>query len=283
MDPVKPILNKNIISSLIIFFCFFQLCLAETHTPISTSIVHPIKKSHAKHIAHKKSARRKNVYHAQHKILLPPPVVVPPVHTNLVASLGQHLVSFVMNTVDTLNFTKYKFGGSRFDISHGVYVLDCSSYVDHILQKVYPLAYSKLVNATGSDRPTTQHYYDFFSGLTDHSKHYWSKVGDVSNLQPGDILVYRFKNDTGGHVMVVMDKPVRDYSNAFAVRVADSASGAHSDDTRQHHTSGIGIGTLLLRVNKKTGTPSAVAWRIGSPWQKNVNIAMARPIDNNHL
>ena len=105
---------------------------------------------------------------------------------------------------------------------------------------------------------------------------------DVEKLQPGDILVFRYKNsrgtETGGHVMVVMDKPER-ASDVYFVRVADSAPSRHSEDTRHINESGIGIGTLLLKANPKTGKPSAFAWGVNGYWNKNVKFAMARPIE----
>ncbi len=78
--------------------------------------------------------------------------------------------------------------------------------------------------------------------------------------------------------MIVMSKPIFD-TNAFLVRVADSASAGHGDDTRSHHVSGIGIGTLLLKVNPHTGQPNAYAWNFSSYWNNNVKFAMGRPKD----
>lgn len=199
---------------------------------------------------------------------------------NLVTSIEKRVVGFVYKTIDTLHYSTYKMGGSRFDTSKGVYIVDCSNYVDQILQAVSPHAYLSLVNSSGSDNPTTRHYYDFFSDLSDDP--YWDKVDDVEKLRPGDIIVFRYKKHRRsamrGHVMVVMDKPIR-AANNFLVRVADSAPTGHSDDTRPAHVSGIGIGTLLLKVNPKTGHPAAYAWRTGSLWKRNVAFAMARPLE----
>jgi hypothetical protein len=192
------------------------------------------------------------------------------------------MVQFVHSTISTLRYTAYKLGGTHFDSSKGVYIIDCSDYVDHLLQVSNPLAYHSLVNSTGTDKPTTAHYYDFFTGLTYKPKHYWNKVDYVNELQPGDILVFRnTKNShTGvsGHVMVVMNKPTK-IQNAFIVRVTDSASSGHSQDTRLPHTSGIGIGTMQIKVDPDTGEPSAYAWKLGSTFEHHVNFAMARPIE----
>jgi len=201
---------------------------------------------------------------------------------SFITSVENHLISFVHQTVENLHYSSYKLGGTHFDTKHGIYVVDCSGFVDHVLQKIYPDAYSNLVNSTGADNPASIHYYHFFNALSEESDQYWNKIADVEELRPGDIVVFRYKNtrgmQAGGHVMVVMDKPIQ-VSDVFFVRIADSAPSGHSEDTRQPHTSGIGIGTLLLKANPKTGEPSAYAWGVGGYWNKNVTFAMARPIE----
>jgi cell wall-associated NlpC family hydrolase len=199
----------------------------------------------------------------------------------------KHIVNFVDKTVSTLHYSDYKMGGTKFDPLHGVYVVDCSNFVDHILQTASPMAYSRLVSATGTGAPSTQHYYDFFKDLNTEPTHFWNKINSVEQLRAGDILVFRNKhyrghNIGGGHVMVVMDTPTHE-TNVFFVRVADSAPSRHSEDTRQLHEGGIGIGTLLLKVNPITGSPNAYAWGMGGFWNKNVNFAMARPLDNSDI
>ena len=191
------------------------------------------------------------------------------------------LVEFVGQTVYNLNYSSYRLGGGRFDTSRGIYVLDCSRFVDSVLSRVYPAAYSSLQYASGAERPASQHYYDFFSDLPRSSDTHWNKIEKIGQLRPGDILVFRYKKPRGrtqGHVMVVMDKPrATNNENAWMVRVADSAPTRHSADTRQHNESGIGIGTMLLKP-AATGKPVAYAWGMGSSWNKNVKFAMARPL-----
>jgi cell wall-associated NlpC family hydrolase len=203
-------------------------------------------------------------------------------HADAPPSLKQRTIDFVHRMIGTLHHSSYKLGGSYFDTVKGVYILDCSRYVNRILQAMYPHAYSNLVHAAHADKPNSEHYYDFFTNLSNGSTHYWDKIEGADELEAGDILVFRYKNslghETGGHVMIVMNKPIRD-DDVFLVRVTDSAGGAHSNDTRKARTSGIGIGTLLLKVDPRTEHPYAFAWRIGSRWKQNVNIAMARPVD----
>ena len=293
------------VAALLLWFLYPSLTLAETtsvHTKsANTAVKHRIHKKHhssavvkKRHVAvkHKKSKTRLTQRKKKtHKIAAIPHVrpltgkpveVIPPKHTfGFMASMKDHLVDYVRKTVSTLNYSMYKLGGRRFDVSRGIYIVDCSEYVDNILQEIYPDAFFNLVDSTGADKPTTQHYYDFFSALNDDPSQYWSKVNDVEKLEAGDILVFRYKKSLrsasrGGHVMVVMDKPIYD-TEAYLVRVADSAPSGHSEDTRPGRVSGIGIGTLVLKANPVTGQPSAYAWKIGARWNSNVNIAMARP------
>ena len=206
--------------------------------------------------------------------------------TNFLSSMPQRLVQFVHDTVNTLSYSVYEWGGSHFDTSRGVYVVDCSRYVDYILEATQPHAYFNLVRSSGADRPNTQQYYDFFTGLSDDPSRHWDQIEEVEKLQAGDILVFRKKNSVGveaGHVMVVMGKPILSNSHTYLVRVADSAPYRHSHDTRSRHVSGIGIGTLVLKVDSLTGQPKAYAWKVGSLWKRNVKFAMARPVHENKM
>jgi hypothetical protein len=213
---------------------------------------------------------------------VPTPEIAATDNSGFIASTEKKLVNFVRDTVAHLRYSHYKLGGHNFDSAHGIYVLDCSNFVDNILREASPHAYSSLVNAERAETPSTLHYYDFFSSLTEDPNNFWNKINSVEDLHPGDILVFRNKHYhglyAGGHVMVVMETPTRS-TDFFFVRVADSAPTRHSQDTRQAHKSGIGIGTLLLKVNPLTGHPNAYAWGLGGYWNKNVNFAMARPLD----
>lgn len=194
-------------------------------------------------------------------------------------SLRQQFVNFVYTTVNDLRYSVYQFGGNLFDTARGVYAVDCSGYVDRVLQVIYPEAYSSLVNSSGAEQPNSRHYYDFFKKLSSRPDDYWDNIQDVSELQAGDVLVFRTNrhHHASGHVMLVMDKPIID-ENICLVKVADSAPSGHTGDTRHCKESGIGIGTLLLKINTKTGKPAAYAWKVGSCWKKNVAIVMARPV-----
>jgi hypothetical protein len=197
------------------------------------------------------------------------------------STVGQRVVSYVHNSLASLRYSVYKTGGNVFDKAHGIYEVDCSHYVDNILQKTCPSAYASLASETGTKAPDSANYYHFFQHLTYQNNPDWNQVADAKQLQPGDILVFRYQNrsgyQNGGHVMMVMDKPTQE-NDSLLVRVSDSAYAGHSDDTRPLHDSGVGIGTLLLKINQATGQPFAYAWQLNAPVQKRVNIVMARPV-----
>lgn len=232
------------------------------------------KTNHAKHYHNKSHQNRIKKIHAAHTYIKTQPA----------NSFQNKLVSFVHTIVNSLHYSTYRLGGTHFDPSQGIYIVDCSAYVDRVLQKIYPSAYHSLLRSSGSFKPTTEHYYQFFAQLSDKQSRYWDKIENVEELRPGDIIVFRYKDHdqkTVGHVMIVMNKPILD-EDGFLVRVTDSAPSGHSKDTRMpRHHSGIGIGTLQLKVNPKTDEPNAYAWKVGAQFKKNVDIAMARP--NAHL
>ncbi len=206
---------------------------------------------------------------------------------NAVNTSSVKLTNLAYKTVETLRFSSYKLGGTTFDPTQGIYKIDCSTYINDLLSETNPHAYSTLTNWTQTYKPTTADYYNFIKKLpTDATADYWHKINNVGQLQPGGILVFRNISYNkkhaigGGHVMIVMSKPIPHPSatDIYQVKVADSASSGHSYDTRSPHQSGIGIGTLLLKVDPNTGRPSAYAWRLDDHWRSNALFAMAQPV-----
>lgn len=292
-------------NKLITYFFIFTLLIGMTY-PLQLSAATKKTKKHTTHTVHR-TVKNKHTPHRQvkkkHKTKKSTTVRISrhassatmcaPVRNNitktflpdyLMSSTEKNLVEEVRNSITTLSYTSYKLGGAKIDKSRGVYVVDCSSYVDHILKSIYPDAYSSLTNYSGSYKPNSHDFYEYFQNLSESSESNWDTIEDVKKLRPGDIIVFRFKakmsRNRPGHVMIVMDQPIRQ-NDVFLIRVADSAPSGHSVDTRQPHASGIGIGTLLLKVDPNTHSPYAYAWKVGSRWENNVNFAMARPIDTN--
>lgn len=196
---------------------------------------------------------------------------------------SKNLTALAYQTVESARFSQYKFGGNIFDRVKGIYKIDCSAFINGLLSQANPEAFSNLVRNTQTAKPTTRDYYHFFQQLPQQKTQYWHKIVNIEQLGPGGILVFlnrAFRSNRlgGGHVMVVMSKPIQHNFDTYQIQVADSASSGHSFDTRLPHKSGIGIGTLLLKVDPYTKQPKAYAWRMDDHWRSNISFAMAKPL-----
>lgn len=201
------------------------------------------------------------------------------------SNTSRRLLGYVKLTINAIHHTRYRFGGKRFDPAKGIYAVDCSGYVNNLLGLSNPQAFHEILYRQQISRPNSTDYYRFLGQIPyGRSSTHWYHVRGVKELRPGDILVYsspgRSKRRSPGHVMIVVDtpKPDKRASGIYHVRVADSAHSGHSHDTRRPHTSGIGVGTLLLKTHPNTNSPIAYAWREDSRWKLGVNFAMGRMI-----
>jgi hypothetical protein len=246
---------------------------------------------HIKHTKHKATSKKHRTTKEVISISAPTATATPitvPVSSYVPSTshlASEQLLNWVHKTALKVRYSHYKFGGTNFNPSAGVYELDCSGYVNQLLSNAAPYAYRNIVNGSGSYKPTSKDYYVFFDRLPARKmQHDWYKVPQVKQLSPGDILVFQYKHfwgkRAGGHVMVVVSHAVAagKLSNTYLVRVADSALGGHSNDTRKPHASGIGIGTLMIKVSMLSGKAYAYAWRVDAPWRYNMRLAMGRPI-----
>lgn len=242
-------------------------------------------------VAHHKTKKSKSrTAHKSHKSKIIAKKYKTPINRNnihetklpnyLLNTHEKRLVDFIRESISSVKYSSYKMGGNRIDTDRGIYIVDCSAYVDHILKAIYPQAYSSLTKWSGTERPTTDDFYQYFSNLSQQTNR-WETLNEIESLRPGDIIVFRYLShrgtQTGGHVMVVMDAPKR-IGDSYSLRIADSAPSGHSKDTRLNRISGVGIGTILLKAHYRTQQPIAYAWKENAPFKSNIEIAMARPI-----
>ncbi|MCW5590356.1 MAG: hypothetical protein KIT27_11935 [Legionellales bacterium] len=194
------------------------------------------------------------------------------------ATKTNQLVKTIHQVQSNIHYSRYHLGQNLFDLDRGVYILDCSSYVDDLLQRAFPNAFQQLSSFSHTHLPNSNDYYHFINHLpitiqdTD-----WEKIEDVGNLHAGDILVFRYKRPhyhVAGHVMVVVTPPEKIQNQVYVVKVADSTPFPHSNDTRRAHA-GVGVGDMLLKVNSN-GEPVAYAWRVHAGFESKMHIVMAR-------
>ena len=166
------------------------------------------------------------------------------------------------------------------DESKGVYALDCSLFMGHLVKKVSPIAYSALPIDASHKRPRAKNFHDFFISLKETSHPHWSRIFSISDLEKGDIIAWKYdpslgKKDTG-HVVMVYEKPIKEEDGRYKIVVLDSSKGTHANDSRAHQKEGgIGTGTMWFQVDKE-GSPIGHYWSDRSSKMSHHVTAMGR-------
>ena len=138
----------------------------------------------------------------------------------------------------------------------GILNCDCSGFVSFIVEQVAPRHYAMIPKEADEDRPRAFMYHDFFAGLMG-SANGWTRISRVADMQPGDILAWRFSEiQTGhdtGHVMIIRSVSTGPQAGQYNVQVDDSAAMAHFHDTRGNglgqFPTGVGSGTITLQTD----------------------------------
>jgi hypothetical protein len=185
--------------------------------------------------------------------------------------------------LNALTSTYYRDEGEYWSDSRGVYQVNCSRYTNHLLDDAVPEALDELRDYANSSMPSAADYHSFFKSIpkggTDGR---WRRPEKVSDLRPGDLVVWRYaelsERGTSGHMNIIVGVPVRDsrYSNVWRVRVSDSARSGHTNDNRGSSGSGVGAGEILIKADS-SGNPIAYAWSINGGFHTDVSLAMGRP------
>jgi len=132
----------------------------------------------------------------------------------------------------------------------GVYLWDCSGMTTWILRRAAP----KAVRALKSSRPVARDYARVIEHApVDRARSSWMRVDHIADVRPGDVFAWRrprgLPSKNTGHVGIVVDQPVEvpGVPGAWAVRIADSTSNGHQDDSRAGDPDGgFGIGTIVF-------------------------------------
>ena len=148
------------------------------------------------------------------------------------------------------------------DVEEGVYELDCSGLARILLLKAAPAALKELPVENGQHRPLAISFYNTFTNAARPAKGHWKEVARLAEAGPGDFIAWRKQiqvpGKTTGHVVILMSKPVREQDGSFRVKVFDSSSTPHAQDSRMNST-GIGTGTMWFLVDD-SGKPAAFHW-----------------------
>lgn len=197
---------------------------------------------------------------------------------------ARDLVERVDDALNAITLTYYVWGSDSWNDSTGVYKVDCTGFVNRMIEDANPSGFDEILEARDTTRPAAEDYYHFFRAIPYGStRDKWTRIEKVASLRPGDVLVWKYTTEQAsgstGHAMIVVDTPVRDgrWSNVYRVRVADSAKSGHGTDNRGSSGSGVGAGYILLRYSSTSGRPYAYAWNTNGVWHSDVGFALARP------
>jgi hypothetical protein len=145
----------------------------------------------------------------------------------------------------------------------GVFLWDCSGMAAWILRRAAPRAMQVITRS----RPVAR---DFVSAIErapiGRSRAGWQRIDRIDEARPGDLFAWRrprgFPSRNTGHVGFLVHRPlpVPGMPGAYAVRVADSTSWGHQDDTRPADgIGGFGIGTLVF-LTDGAGHGTSYGW-----------------------
>lgn len=186
--------------------------------------------------------------------------------------------------LNALTYTYYRDSGEYWSDSQGRYEVNCSRYTNHLLNDAVPEAYDEVRDYFNTSVPRSEDFYTFFKSIPKGDKRgRWRRPYQFSDVRPGDLLVWRYKEEndrgTSGHMNIVVSVPKRDTrfsSVVYRVRVSDSARSGHSNDNRGSSGSGVGAGELLVKVDSG-GQPIAYAWSLNGSFHTDVVLATGRP------
>ncbi len=184
------------------------------------------------------------------------------------------------------------------DEINGIYKLDCSSFVGYILRYALnahylPINAAKIMGVT---RPLAADFYTFFNSCpTTENPYGWMKISYLRNALPGDIIAWKYADETKdntGHVVIISGITTKFTESVtvnnikyweYKVRVIDSSSGTHYQDSRDLASNvtheGVGVGDMYFGVNQ-AGEIKYWKWnsRSDTPQFDYIAIGRATPI-----
>jgi hypothetical protein len=171
------------------------------------------------------------------------------------------------------------------------YRYDCVGFVAYALKQAAPQARASAFKALGiapGRIPSPPKYVAFFQSLAKTPQQGWQEVNKVKDLRPGDVVAWEYKTPTSsGHAVIIASVPVDLGEGIWSVKVYDSTSSPHADDSRPQDEraevlaasgkrSGLGHGVMAFSADPATGAITGYRW---SPKSKTkiTPIAAGRP------
>lgn len=152
--------------------------------------------------------------------------------------------------------------------SEGRFDWDCSGMAAWVLARATPRAHATVMARNGRGRPVASDYHDVIAAApVGRERGGWTRLARASELRPGDVIAWRrppsVASRNTGHVAFVV-APARRIDREgrrWSVRVVDSTSIPHGDDTRPRaHQSGFGYGTIVVHYDDPRGEATGYGW-----------------------
>lgn len=150
------------------------------------------------------------------------------------------------------------------DERRGVYYFDCSGLVGWILEREAPLARLH----SYAPRPTAKDFVEAIKRAPARgTRGGWQRVDRIEDAEAGDLFAWTIpqnfpESDLTGHTGFIVRKPRRlpGLEGVYSVRIADSTTVPHQDDTRPRGgEGGFGRGTILIKADDAR-RPAGYGW-----------------------
>lgn len=204
----------------------------------------------------------------------------------LLSTRGTTLLNEIKREYDFLNKPASYYSHTTYmNESTGTRRTDCSGYLGYALNRVMPDAYAKVPHPN-TYKPLADDWYNYLSTryttASTQSTPRWRRITQVTSLKPGDVIAWlkpaSVSSNNTGHVLIVTGYPRagRSDKNEVLVPISDATESPHANDSRGTQYTGVGTGTLGLKVDSN-GAPIAYYWRGGESYTAySTKIALGR-------